>query len=137
MEQLEPRMLLSADWTFMVYMAGDNDLEDDMIGAFLDIASVGSTEDVNLLVQMDRVPGEDARYDNWTDCRRGLVEQNDEPDSAWGESIGEVDTASKAVLQSFLEWGLSYEANHYAVVVRDHGGGPSRELHRALERSSV
>jgi len=38
------------EWTIMVYLDGDNDLEKYAIDDFLEMASVGSTSDVNIIV---------------------------------------------------------------------------------------
>ena len=57
-------------WTVMVYLDADNNLESAGIDDFLEMALVGSTEDVNIVVQMDRISGDDSRYDNWTTARR-------------------------------------------------------------------
>ena len=46
----------SAEWTFMVYLDGDNDLELAAINDFLEMASVGSDSDVKILVLFDRHP---------------------------------------------------------------------------------
>ena len=83
LEPLEQRIMLQADWTFMVYMGGDNNLEQAAIDDFLEMAHVGSTGDVHIVVQMDRVAGYDTSYDNWTDTRRGEVNNSDVPDTGW------------------------------------------------------
>ncbi len=38
----------------MVFMNGDNNLDSFAIQNFLDMANVGSTRDVNIVVQLDR-----------------------------------------------------------------------------------
>ncbi len=43
-----------AKWTVMIYMNGDNDLEEFAVGDFLEMAEVGSTSEVNIVVQFDR-----------------------------------------------------------------------------------
>lgn len=85
------------------------------------MADTGSSDDINIVVEMDRSPGSDqyygfsADYDNWTDTRRGLIEQGDTPNVNWGMSIGEVNMGELTTLQSFIEWGVStYPAEKYA-----------------------
>ncbi len=56
LEPLEQRLLLQADWTFMVYLDGDNNLESAAIDDFLEMAHVGSTAEVNIVAQFDRSP---------------------------------------------------------------------------------
>ena len=113
-----------ADWTIMTYLAADNDLEEAALDDFLEMASVGSTDDVRVVVQLDRAPGEDATYGDWMDTRRGVIELNDVPDTNWGTSLGEVNMADPASLTDFALWGIqSYPAERYALVVWDHGDG--------------
>ncbi|MCU0861727.1 MAG: clostripain-related cysteine peptidase, partial [Methanomassiliicoccales archaeon] len=119
-----------ASWTFMVYLDGDNNLEGYGIDDFLEMASVGSNPQVSIVVQFDRSPltgwtGGSSEYDDWRSTKRFLVESGDRPTSSYQISdLGEVNMGSQAALQSFLEWGMnSYPANHYALVLWDHGGG--------------
>jgi hypothetical protein len=44
-----------AKWTFMVYLDGDNNLEGAAIDDFMEMSSVGSTSNVNIVVQFDRM----------------------------------------------------------------------------------
>ncbi|MFH1707368.1 MAG: clostripain-related cysteine peptidase [Planctomycetota bacterium] len=114
----------AAEWTFMVYLDGDCDLEDCAILDFLEMATVGSSADVNIVVQFDRLPGYDNSYGNWTDCRRGVVNAGNAPTTAWGASIGEVNMGDPETLREFITWGVTnYPANRYAVVLWNHGGG--------------
>jgi hypothetical protein len=61
----------TAAWTFMVYMDGDNNLEPFALGDFLEMASVGSTSNVNVVVELDRSPAFDTSYGDWTGAWRG------------------------------------------------------------------
>lgn len=108
----------------MVYMAADNDLEPFGIEDFLEMSSVGSNSDVNIVVQFDRTPGFDSTYDNWTDTRQGLIQAGDLPNSGWGTSIGEANMGDPNNLKNFVNWGVAnYPADKYAIVVWDHGDG--------------
>jgi len=122
LERLEERLLLS--WTFMVYVDGDNNLEDAAIDDFLEMSGIGSTADVNVVVQMDRIPGYDTRYGDWTGTRQGLVSSGDVPDASWGTSVGEVNMGSPDTLTAFATWAIgAYPADNYALILWDHGGG--------------
>jgi Ca2+-binding RTX toxin-like protein len=108
----------------MVYMAADNDLERFGIKDFLEMSSVGSNSDVNIVVQFDRTPGFDSTYDNWTDTRQGLIQAGDLPNSGWGTSIGEANMGDPNNLNNFVNWGVAnYPADKYALVIWDHGDG--------------
>jgi len=132
LEPLEQRLLLQADWTFMVYLDGDNNLEAAAIDDFLEMAHIGSTADVNIVVQFDRSTldettggtGYSSDYSDWTDTRRGLVAQDDVPDAGWGASIGEANMGDPNVLEAFLTYAMTnYQADHYALILWDHGSG--------------
>ena len=113
-------------WTFMVYLDADNNLEGAGIEDFLEMASVGSTDEVNIVVQMDRAygSGTNVSYGNWTTARRGLVAQGDVPDANWGTDIGEVDMGSAETVIDFVQWAVQeYPADKYAIVYWDHGNG--------------
>jgi predicted secreted protein len=113
-----------AQWTFMVYLDGDNNLEGDGIDDFLEMSSVGSTADVNVVMQFDRVPGYESRYGDWTDTRRFFVAPGTEPWHYNGVSIGEANMGDPQTLIDFVTWGMTtYPAERYAVVLWDHGSG--------------
>ena len=45
-----------AKWTIMVYVAANNNLEPNSITNLMEMAAVGSTADVNIVVQITRPP---------------------------------------------------------------------------------
>lgn len=114
----------------MVYLDGDNNLESYAIDDFLEMSSVGSTSQMNIVVQFDRSPltawsGGSSDYGDWTTTKRFFVERGDLPTASYQVSdLGEANMGSAGTLQSFLEWGMtSYPAANYALVLWDHGGG--------------
>lgn len=112
------------DWTFMVYLDADNDLEPYGILDFLEMAEVGSDANLKILVMFDRIGGYDTSYDDWKNTRRGVVNQGDVPDTNWGQSMGEADMGDPATLRDFMIWGISnYPAKNYAVILWNHGDG--------------
>jgi len=116
--------LAQSDWTVMVYLAADNDLEDCAIDDFLEMAQVGSNDDLKIVVLLDRTPGYDDRYNNWTDTRRGLVMAGDTPGSTWGTSLGEKNTGAAATVSEFANWAMAtYPATRYAFIFWNHGNG--------------
>jgi len=113
------------NWTFMVYLDGDNNLEVDCIDIFLNLSSVGSTENVNIVVQLDRIPGYDDRFDDWRDCKRFYVTTGMTPTP--GNAIlnlSEVNMGNPNTLTNFMNWAMSsYPADKYCLVLSDHGSG--------------
>jgi len=61
-----PARAATAEWTILVYMDADNNLEDAGIADFLEMARVGSTSLVNIVVQFDRAVGYNNSYGDWT-----------------------------------------------------------------------
>ena len=111
-------------WTVMVYLDGDNNLEESELEKFTDIAGVGSSANVYVVVQIDRAAGYSTDFGAWTGARRGLVQPGDTPTANWGTSIGAPDMGSPATLSAFVNWAATtYPAEHYALILSDHGGG--------------
>jgi len=115
--------VVPAEWTVLVYMDGDNNLESYMVDNFLQMSAIGSDANVSVVVQFDRISGYDGRYEDWTDCLRFYVEYGMTPtiENATGD-LGEVNMADRSTLESFLIWGTStFQAERYIVVLKDHG----------------
>lgn len=114
-----------ADWTFMVYLDGDNNLEGAGIDDFLEMATVGSSGDVDIVVQFDRIDGFDDSNDNWTSCKRFRVTSGMTPTVAnQVTDLGEVNMADPATLTDFINWATTnYSSTNYALILWNHGGG--------------
>jgi hypothetical protein len=106
-------MMDKAKWTFMVYMAGDNNLSDAGDMDLDEMRAVGSSPDVNVVVQFDR-----ARDRGTT---RYLVQKNGENEQT--ESLGLTDCGDPQVLIDFVKWASRFSAERYALVLWNHGGG--------------
>ena len=116
------------EWTVFVYMAADNNLEDVSVSDFNEMEMVGSGQNLNIVVQWDRIPGHDSTNGNWNDTRRFLVQKDMDPNvvatTPVNDSMGEMDMTDPDTLEEFLEWGLdSYPAKRYILVMWDHGSG--------------
>lgn len=116
---------LGKDWTFLVYLDADNNLEAFGINDFLEMASVGSNTNVNVVVQMDRAEGYDRSYGNWTNCKRFYITKNLTPTEENALSdLGEVNMGDPKSFVDFAEWAISqYPASKYIAVLWDHGSG--------------
>jgi hypothetical protein len=66
-----------AKWTVMVYMAADNNLEPDTIINLMEMAAVGSSPDVNIVVQLTRPANYSGFYGAWGGTRRFLITKSD------------------------------------------------------------
>ena len=130
------------DWTVLVYLNADNDLEPYGILNFNQMEKVWSTDRLRIVVQMDRSPNYDRSNGNWTGCRRYLVAKDDDPDimhSTLLQDMGEVDMGSPDTLRDFIRWGQeNYPASRYCLVIWNHGSGwrsAKTESLRAIPRN--
>jgi hypothetical protein len=113
-----------ADWTVMVYVNGDNNLERAAVDDFNEMAQVGSSSQVNIIAQVDLI----GVYCNigWSDTRRFRVTKDLDLtlDSSPVMKIGEANMGDPKVLADFVSWSMhTYPANKYALVIWDHGQG--------------
>lgn len=136
--QMVPPVPDEAKWTVMVYLAADNNLESVAIQDFNEMEMVGSTKEVNIVVQIDRVPfdvlnqaGQGFRDDdsnsNWTGTRRYYISQDMNPqiiNSTLIKDLGEQNMGDPETLKDFAQWAIQkYPAQHYLLVIWNHGGG--------------
>jgi hypothetical protein len=105
-----------AEWTVGVYMCADNGMNDQSYRDIAEMAAVGSTAGVNIVVQVDR-----SARDSVPGCRRWLVRQGRL--ELLGD-LGEVDMADPATLGAFGGFlGDEYPARNCLLVLWDHGTG--------------
>jgi hypothetical protein len=96
----------------MVYMAGDNNLSTAGDKDLWEMRQVGSTEEVNLVVQFDN------EGDHGTN--RYLVQKGGIDDRV--HAMGETDCGAPEVLSDFICWTAeNYPAERYALVLWSHG----------------
>ncbi len=114
-------------WTLMVYLDADNDLERPMMQNLADMARVGSSATVNLIVLAARNAQGDGLYTNapvlnipnWTNAKLLQVQQGKliELDD-WGA----LDMGDPSTLGRFLTRVTSdFPAERYGVIFGDHG----------------
>ena len=130
----------TAEWTVMVYLDADNNLESAGIDDINEMEMVGSTSEVNIVVQVDRVPysvlassnqgyADDISNGNWTTTRRYYVTQDFNPNPVLINStlkidLGELNMGDPQTLVDFANWAANnYPAKKYLLVIWNHGGG--------------
>lgn len=115
------------DWTVLIYLNADNDLERFGILNFNQMEKVGSTDRLKIVVQIDRSPGYDSTNDNWTGTRRYLVTKDGDPNkinSTLIQDMGELDMGSPDTLRDFIRWGQqNYPSTRCCLVIWNHGSG--------------
>lgn len=117
-------------WTVLVYMDGDNNLEGNAIKDINEMEMVDLPDDVNVIVQIDRSPGEDYSNGNWSETRRYKITHDTDDKkiaSTWLDEtspLGELNMGHPETLSDFVEWGMkSYPAEKTILIMWDHGGG--------------
>jgi len=124
---LFPPRDITAEWTVMVYLDSDNNLESAGIDDINEMEMVGSTADVNIVVQADRIPGYDISNSDWTTTRRYYITQDFNPyiiNSPLKNDLGELNMGDPQTLVDFTNWAtINYPAKKYLLVIWNHGGG--------------
>ncbi len=117
-----------ADWTVLAYLAGDNDLEAELLGDLLEMERVGSRPgSVEILAQVDRARGHDASDGNWKGTRRYHVTRSADPTrlgSTLLADLGPTNTGDPRVLKDFVSFGARrFPARATMLVLSSHGSG--------------
>lgn len=131
-----------AEWTAIVYSDADDDaLEGAQWFDVNEMELVGSTPQVNIVVQMDRYAAAFAGDGNWTSARRIYVTQDSDLNAIHSPvvmDLGEVNMGDPQTLVDFVTWAIqNYPATKYALVMSDHGGGWTGGFVDATSSSSL
>lgn len=121
-------------WTVIVYMNADNDLEPYGVDDVNEMEMLPASDDVAIVVLMDRIRGFDTSNGNWTDARRFKIVPDDDDrtmtsalsasQGGQAEVLGELDMGNAATLTSFLDYAMrTYPAERYLVDIWNHGAG--------------
>jgi hypothetical protein len=126
-EEEEPVESGLAKWTVLVYLNGDNNLEENALVDMNELEEVGSTDDVHLLVQLDRSRRYSREDGNWSGARRYRAERDSNRHQIGSEvlvELGSVDSGVPETFVDFISWGVeNFPAEHYAFIIWDHGWG--------------
>jgi hypothetical protein len=133
-----PITTVTGQWTIMIYMNAANDLSQYSLLNFTQMqkATVAGTN-VRTIVQWKQVPSlpYPAQFNG---TRRYLVQQSSSSGiaSQLVQDLGTgVDMGSPNTLNSFVNWAKTYyPANHYALIVWDHGAGWQRGIQTSATR---
>ncbi|MDR0475333.1 MAG: hypothetical protein LBH43_16885 [Treponema sp.] len=126
-------------WTFIIYMAADNDLESAAIADFSELESVNyAAAPISILVLLDRHHDYDMTNGNWSDTRLFEVKTDssgmnstiisarlDCPElGLTRDSETELNTADPLVLSRLIDFAKrAYPAEQYALFIWGHGTG--------------
>lgn len=117
----------TAAWTVMVFIAGDNNLEAAGLYDLNEMEVVGSSPDVNIVVEIDRSNDYVDWDGDWTEGRRYYIQQDDDLETISSpvvQNLGEINSGDANAVADFATWGITtYPAQKYMLVLWDHGGG--------------
>ena len=110
------------EWTFLVFMNADNDLYYSGLNDLAEMEKVGSSKDVNVVVQLDPNTAGESTH-------RYYVRRNSNPvpgktTAQVLQDLPETDMGSAQTLSEFLKWGTTnFPAKKYALIIWNHGTG--------------
>lgn len=128
----------ASEWTFMVYIGGDNSLSDAAISDIEEMRKATSSANINVVVQAElsrqysfNLPSYMTDYNTYR-----LVIRNGQVQSI---PLGtNLDMANPDTLKGFIQWGASaYPANKYVLVIWDHGAGWKDSPAARFDRGAV
>ena len=110
----------STPWTLLIYMSGDSSLSDIASQNIAHMESVGSTEDMNIIVLVDqRGPANSHLY--VVEPFELNVTSLNEMNPAYTD---ELNMATNTTLEDFVIWAMDeYPAEHYLLDIWGHGIG--------------
>jgi len=103
-------------WTLMIWMAGDNNLQSSGDQDIREMKKVGSTAQVDVVVQFDRMKDQNTRRFH---VQQGTPLENDEV-----QHLGPTNTGDPKIATDFFIWAVNnYPADRYLASFWNHGGG--------------
>lgn len=112
----EYRSKKQKDWTLIFYMAADNDLQKYAIRNIRQMATIGSTNNVNIVAHLDIKSG------NKKICSRFYVEKNKILEFDPGAE--KMDSGDSQTLISCVTWAVEkFPASHFMLILWDHATG--------------
>ncbi len=112
------------EWTILVFLNADNDLERFGFDDMREMEKVGSTDQVNVVVQWDEWNKSGSSRVYMEKSTQAYVEERNSFNSPIVMDMPEQDMGDWRVLADFMTWGIEkYPAKHYAVIIWNHGSG--------------
>lgn len=106
------------DWTVLVFLNGNNDLDPYGTKDINEMEEAGSTDRVNVVVQWASIKKPDTKRLYITKDKTNAIT------SPVVETLQNVDMGNAQTLTEFIKWGIThYPAKHYLVDIWNHGGG--------------
>lgn len=114
-------------WTIMVYINAKNNLEEFGLKDTNEMEMVGSNANVNVVVELGRIKGYSSAEGDWTGSRRYLVQKDADTSKITSPIVSQTPKADMGDWKHLVEFGQwaknNYPAEHYMLVVWNHGAG--------------
>jgi len=115
-------------WTVMLYQdADDKILEKDIFVDLNEAERIGSTDQVQVVAQVDRYRKGFTGDGNWDSTKRFHLTYDSDLNRVASQEVmdlGEVNMADGQTLVDFVTWAVeNYPADRYALILSDHGMG--------------
>ncbi len=115
------------EWTIMVFLNSKNNLERFGLKDMNEMEMVGSSDKVNIVVEMGRMAGFDSSDGDWKGTRRYLVQKDNDTSRVTSpvvQELGKTDMGDWKTLAAFGKWTKeNYPAKRYILIVWNHGAG--------------
>jgi len=110
-------------WTVLHYGAADNNISSSIINNALELESIGSDKNINIVAQLDVGEKPPKGYEMDAGCKRYYFKSPTESFAIPLESE-QINMADPKVLADFVEWGIkNYPAENYMLIMSSHGKG--------------
>ncbi|MDD3187828.1 MAG: clostripain-related cysteine peptidase [Bacilli bacterium] len=108
-------------WTILIYADGNNEMEEIIYKSLLACEKIGSSNDINVVVQIGKLGNyKTDEKNNWSGVRRYYVENGH---SNLIEDLDKTNLADPNTLYNFIKWGYeNYKAEQFMLILSDHGG---------------
>src|SRR4029079_1837579 len=117
-------------WTFLIYLNGNNSLDEFGPMNLNQAETVGSTDQINIVVQW--------ASESAGTVKRLLVKKDNDPKKVTSpiiQDMGKVDMGDYNSLVDFVKWGAAnFPAQHYFIDVWDHGSGWHSKMRSEITR---
>jgi len=123
------------NWTILIYANGNNEFEPEMYQVLLDAEKIGSSKNLNILLQIGREKREltqilrpsdpiTTSLDQWTGVRRYCLQPKKNSEKLCSnlvKDLGKINMAEPKTLYDFIKWGMeNYPAKNYMLIMGGH-----------------
>jgi len=117
----------ASGWTIMVFVNGKNNLEPFALSDMNEMEKIGSSNGMNIVVELGRMASYSQGDGGWKGVRRYLVQKDNDTNKITSpivEQYADADMGDYKHLIDFAKWAKAkYPAKNYMLIVWNHGAG--------------